>query len=160
MFKPNRSKRNFSPARVADGVAHGAEEASSRLAEAAEEATSRLVDVVESASAHVRPKRFLRGSAKRARTKLSPSSDAILKAQLVRTSHELARESSDLGSAVDSLNAIIKANRKASAKGRTRLIGGLAVGAGLMYHLDAEHGRARRLATARRLGIPVRTHSA
>jgi hypothetical protein len=43
-------------------------------------------------------------------------------------------------------------------KGRTRLITGLAVGAGLMYHLDAEHGRERRLATARRLGITAGDH--
>lgn len=115
MSKWSRSKRNFSPPRVAD----------------------------------------VSDSAKRVRTKLSPSSDAILKAQLLKTSHELARESSDLGNAVDSLNAIITANRKAAAKGRTRLIGGLVIGACLMYHLDAEHGRDRRAATARRLGVAV-----
>jgi hypothetical protein len=167
----SRNKKNFSPGRVADGVpqalshgadalAHGAGEASNRIAGAVGSAGSRAQDVVGNAGARAQKrKRFLVGSARRAQTKLTPSSDAILKAQLVRTSRELARESSDLGSAVDSLNSIIKANRKASAKGRTRLIGGLALGAGLMYHLDAEHGRARRIATARRLGITVGDHS-
>ena len=189
MLKSSRNKRNFNPARIADGVpktlAHGAEDAGNRLAGAAEEARSsqeslagvageagnrlagaagqasnRLADAVENTSAHVQPRRFVRRSARKARTRLTPSSDAILKAQLVKTSRELARESSDLGSAVDSLNSIIKANRKASAKGRTRLIGGVALGAGLMYHLDAEHGRQRRAATARLLGISARRDTA
>jgi hypothetical protein len=84
-----------------------------------------------------------------ARKGLLPSGDAMLKAQLVKTSRELAHESSDLNAAVDSLNKIIKTNRKSAAKGRTRLIGGVALGAALMYHLDAEHGRERRAATGR-----------
>jgi hypothetical protein len=78
-----------------------------------------------------------------------PSGDAMLKAQLVKTSRELAHESSDLNAAVDSLNRIIKSNRRAAAKGRTRLIGGAALGAALMYHLDADQGRQRRAATGR-----------
>lgn len=151
MFKRSASKRNFSPARVADGVPRA-------LAHGAEEATNRLAEAVENAGAHVKPRRFVSRSARKARTKLSPSSDAVLKAQLVKTSRELARESSDLGDAVDSLNAIIRANRKAAVKGRTRLIGGLVIGAGLMYHFDAEHGRERRAATARRLGISTGDH--
>lgn len=85
-----------------------------------------------------------------------PSADAMVKAQLVKTSRELAHESSDLNSAVESLNRIIKSNRKAAARGRTRLIGGLALGAALMYHLDAEHGRERRAATGRLLVGMVR----
>jgi hypothetical protein len=84
-----------------------------------------------------------------ARKGLLPGGDAMLKAQLVKTSRELAHESSDLNAAVDSLNKIIKTNRKTAAKGRTRLIGGAALGAALMYHLDAEHGRERRAATGR-----------
>jgi hypothetical protein len=148
----NRRQRHFNPASVAEGVPQA-------LAHGADQATHRLAEAVESAGARVQqPKRFLSRSAKRAQKKLRPSSDAILKAQLVKTSRELARESSDLGSAVDSLNAIIRANRKAAVKGRTRLLGGLFIGAGLMYHLDAEHGRERRLATARRLGLPVGNH--
>jgi hypothetical protein len=87
---------------------------------------------------------------------LHVDSDARLKSQLVKTSRELAHESSDLSRAVDSLNAVIKANRKAAAKGRTRLIGGLAIGAVLMYHFDAEHGHERRAATARRLRSAAR----
>ena len=166
MSKLSRSNRNFSPVKVADGVpkalSHGADALShgaDALSHSAEEATSRLADAVESAGARAQKRgRVLAGSAKKAQTKLRPSSDAILKAQLIRTSRDLARESSDLGAAVDSLNSIIKANRKAAAKGRTRLIGGLAIGAGLMYHLDAEHGRERRIATARRLGITVGNH--
>lgn len=87
---------------------------------------------------------------------LLPSGDAMLKAQLVRTSRELAHESSDLNAAVDSLNRIIKSNRHAAAKGRTRLLGGLALGAALMYHLDADQGRQRRAATARMMVDMVR----
>jgi hypothetical protein len=152
MFKRSGNKRNFNPARVADGVPQA-------LVHGADQATNRLAEAVESAGARAQqPKRFVSRSAKKAGKKLRPSGDAILKAQLVKTSRELARESSDLGSAVDSLNAIIRANRKAAVKGRTRLITGLAVGAGLMYHLDAEHGRERRLATARRLGITAGDH--
>lgn len=90
------------------------------------------------------------------RGRLLPSGDAMLKAQLVRTSRELAHESSDLNAAVDSLNHIIKTNRRAAAKGRTRLLGGLALGAALMYHLDADHGRERRAATARMMANMVR----
>jgi hypothetical protein len=158
MLKRGRRKRNFSPARVTDGIPHALDGVPQALAHGAEKATSRLTEAVESAGTHMQPRRLLSRSTKGAWSRRHPSSDAILKAQLVKTSHELARESSDLGNAVDSLNAIIRANRKASAKGRTRLIGGLAIGAGLMYHLDAEHGRERRAATARRLGITVGDH--
>jgi hypothetical protein len=90
--------------------------------------------------------------ARRRRSRLlTPSTDAMLKAQLVKTSRELAHESSDLGAAVESLNRVIKANRRAAAKGRTRLLGGMALGAAAMYHFDAEHGRERRAATMRML---------
>jgi hypothetical protein len=82
----------------------------------------------------------------------------LLQAQLAKTSRELAHESSELGQAVDSLNAVVRANRKAAARGRTRLIGGLLIGAALMYQLDAEHGRQRRAATARRLASIARGH--
>jgi hypothetical protein len=175
MFKPSRKKRNFSPARVADGVpralAHGAEEATNRLSGAVENAGALVAKTAGSAGDRVAKTagsagdrvaktagsagdRVAKtaGSAGDRASKLRPSSDAVLKAQLIKTSRELARESSDLGQAVGSLNAIIRANRRAAVKGRTRLIAGIALGAGLMYHLDAEHGRARRAATVRRLG--------
>jgi hypothetical protein len=90
------------------------------------------------------------------RAKLLPSTDAMLKAQLVKTSRELAHESSDLNAAVDSLNRVIKINQKAAAKGRTRLLGGVAIGAALVYHLDAQQGRQRRAATARLLTGVIR----
>jgi uncharacterized protein YjbJ (UPF0337 family) len=98
----------------------------------------------------------LSGAGKNVRTRFRTSPDVIIKAQLAKTSRELAHESSDLGQAVDSLNSVIKANRKAAARGRTRLIGGLVIGAAAMYHLDAEHGRQRRAATARRISGIVR----
>jgi hypothetical protein len=85
------------------------------------------------------------------REKLRPARDAKLKADLVRTSRELAHEASDLEATVDSLKAVINANRQAGAKGRTRLIGGVLLGAIITYHLDVEHGSERRAATARRL---------
>jgi hypothetical protein len=90
------------------------------------------------------------------RAKLLPSTDAMVKAQLVKTSRELAHESSDLNAAVDSLNRVIKINQKAAAKGRTRLLGGVAIGAALVYHLDAQQGRQRRAATARLLTGVIR----
>jgi signal transduction histidine kinase len=92
----------------------------------------------------------------RRKARMLPSTDAIVKAQLAKTSRELAHESSDLSTAVESLNKIIKANRRAAAKSRTRLLSGLALGAALMYHLDSEHGRERRAATARMLTDMVR----
>ena len=95
--------------------------------------------------------RSVSSSLTKRRRKLLPSSDAMIKAQLVKTSRELAHESSDLNAAVDSLNRVIKANQKAAAKGRTRLLGGVALGAALVYHLDAQQGRQRRAATGRLL---------
>lgn len=103
-----------------------------------------------------KPKLVLPDVRSRVPSKLRRSSDAVLKAQLAKTSRELAHESSDLAEAVDSLNAVIKANRKAGARGRTRLLGGLAIGAALMYHLDPSRGRERRAATGRRLVGAVR----
>jgi hypothetical protein len=91
--------------------------------------------------------RFARALMKRQMKLLPSSADAMVRAQLVRTSRELAHESSDLSAAVDSLNKILKTNRQVAAKSRTRLLGGLAMGAALMYHLDAENGRQRRAAT-------------
>jgi len=95
-------------------------------------------------------KGVLFGARAAAREKLRPARDAKLRAELVRTSRELAHETSDLGAAVNSLNEMIKENRKAGAVGRTRLIVGIIVGAAASYHLDADHGHERRAATARR----------
>ncbi|HEX3801417.1 MAG TPA: hypothetical protein VHV75_01110 [Solirubrobacteraceae bacterium] len=154
-------------------MAQGAEEAAHRLAEAVEVTGARVAKSAGNAGdratelsgqlgdriAHTRvggpkPKQLggmLTRAGSRTRATLHTDGDAKLKAELVKTSHELAHESSSLGHAIDSLNAVIKANRKAAARGRTRLIGGLAIGAVLMYHFDAEHGHKRRAATARRL---------
>ena len=86
-----------------------------------------------------------------AREKLRPATDAKLKAQLARTSRELANETSDLGEVVDSLNTALQENRRAGAAGRTRLILGIALGAVAAYHLDAQQGAQRRAATVRRI---------
>ncbi len=100
--------------------------------------------------------RGLRGSrAGGLRRKPSVAAEAILRAQLVKTSRDLSRESTDLREAVDSLRAVVKANRKARARGRRRLIFGLVLGGALVYHADPEHGHERRAATARRLRSAV-----
>jgi hypothetical protein len=85
------------------------------------------------------------------REKLRPARDAKLKAQLAHTSRELASETSDLGDAVGSLNQVIKANRRAGARGRTRTIVGFVLGTIVTYHLDPQNGRERRRASAERL---------
>ena len=86
-----------------------------------------------------------------AREKLRPARDAKLKAQLAHTSRELASETSELGDAVGSLNQVIKANRRAGARDRTRTVVGILIGAIATYHLDPQQGRERRRTTARRL---------
>ena len=91
------------------------------------------------------------GAKAAARERLRPARDAKLKAQLTQTSRELASETSDLGDAVASLNQVITANRRAGARGRTRTIIGIVVGATMTYHLDPQNGRERRHASARRL---------
>jgi hypothetical protein len=100
--------------------------------------------------------KLIRSTVRRQAKMLPSGTDAMVKAQLVKTSRELAHESSDLNAAVNSLNKIIRANRRAAAKSRTRLLGGAAIGAALMYHLDSEHGRERRAATAQMLTRMVR----
>lgn len=82
---------------------------------------------------------------------------AMVRLQLANTSRELAHETTDLGEAVESLNAIVKSNRKvAGAAKRRRLFAGIAVGAALAYHLDVENGKQRRAATARLLSNAAR----
>jgi hypothetical protein len=61
---------------------------------------------------------------------------------------ELAEQSAEFGRALDSVDAAIKATRKAGARRRRNMIAGLALGAGLMYHFDPERGRERRAGTA------------
>jgi hypothetical protein len=91
------------------------------------------------------------GAKAAAREKLRPAQDAKLKAQLAHTSRELASETSDLDDAVGSLNQVIKANRRAGARGRTRTIIGFVIGTIVTYHLDPQNGRERRRASAKRL---------
>jgi hypothetical protein len=138
------------------GPIHVPEAKPGDLVHSVEDAASRVVGKVETVGA--RTAQRARGSKRlRSAAGIKPlrrhrrGGDVALKTQLAKTSRELAHESSDLSRAVDSLNAVIKANRKAAKRGRTRLIGGLAIGAALMYHFDAEHGRERRAATAQRL---------
>lgn len=120
MFKRSREKRNSSPTQSVDGVPHA-------LAHGAERAVGRV-----------------------ARTAVRHQSGNVkLKEQLAKTSRDLAHESSDLHEAVNSLNAAIKANRKAAKRGRMRLLGGLVIGAAIMYHLDPQHGQERRTLAAR-----------
>ncbi|HET9093697.1 MAG TPA: hypothetical protein VFN36_01320 [Solirubrobacteraceae bacterium] len=152
-------------------LVHGAEEGATKVAEAVESAGARVArratHVARSAgqagglAAGISPQ--LRGRRARMRSwipkpsgRVTSAGDAMLKAQLAKTSRELANESSDLSAAVDSLNKIIKSNRRAAARGRTRLLSGLVLGAALMYHLDAEHGPERRAATARMITDMVR----
>ena len=85
------------------------------------------------------------------REKLRPAREAKLKAELHRTSRQIAHEASDLGEVVESLNTVIKANRRAGAARRTRLLTGIVLGSVATYHLDAEHGAERRRTTGRRL---------
>jgi hypothetical protein len=94
---------------------------------------------------------LLFGAKAGAREKLRPAREAKLKADLSRTSHKLAHETEDLGETIESLNEVIRSNRKAGAVGRTRLVAGILIGTVLTYHLDAEHGRARRAATGERV---------
>jgi hypothetical protein len=170
---------------VLDGMpqtfVHGAEESAGRIAEAVETAGARMAKEaklnVKDAQLSIREKKLgvmqnltrsimkrqaamarRQGRIAKRQAKLLPSAgaDALLKAELVRTSRELAHESSDLNAAVISLNKIIQANRRTAAKSRTRLLGGLAMGAALMYHLDAERGHQRRAATAQMLTRMVR----
>ena len=138
------------------GPIHVPEAKPGDLVHSVEDAASRVVGKVETVGARTAQRarsskrlRSARGITHMGRHRRR--GDAVLKAQLAKTSRELAHESSDLSQAVDSLNAVIRANRKAAKRGRTRLIGGVAVGAALMYHLDSEHGRERRAATAHRL---------
>ena len=97
------------------------------------------------------------GAKMAAHEKLGP---AAMRVRLANTSRELAHETSDLGEAVSSLNALIRANRRVGARSRTRFIGGIAVGAALMYHLDIEHGKQRRATTALMLARMVTGGSA
>jgi hypothetical protein len=94
---------------------------------------------------------LLFGAKANARAKLRPARDAKLRLQLAHTSHELASKTSDLNEAVDSLNEVIRANRRAGGAGRGRLIAGVAVGSLITYHLDPAKGRERRASTMRQV---------
>lgn len=143
MIMQSRNKKPSGPLHLVDGIphslAHGAGQTASKLAGAVEVGGARVAKTTATAG----------GRMDRLRSKLRPNADLILKTQLAKTSRELAHESSDLGAAIESLNAIIKKNRRVGAKARTRLFGGLVIGAALMYHLDPENGRRRRDATRR-----------
>jgi hypothetical protein len=178
----HRKNKKLGPIQVPDTapLAHGVEDAANRLSAAVETASARTAKSAKSAKKNAKQAGD-RASAlseqigdrvghaqvdlKRARRRRrvwlfirrrNRLEDAILKAQLAKTSHELSRESTDLNRAVNSLNSVIKSNRKAAARGRTRLIGGVAIGAVVMYHVDPEHGKERRQATTHRVRGIVR----
>jgi hypothetical protein len=145
VIKLSRSRKGPGPLHGVDGIPHS-------LAQSAGQTANKLAGAVEVGGARVaKTTANTGGRVRRLRSKLHPNADVVLKSQLAKTSRELAHESSDLGTAVESLNAIIKKNRRAGAKARTRLLGGLAFGAALMYHLDPDHGRERRSTTRRLL---------
>jgi hypothetical protein len=170
----HRKTRKLGPIEVPDTapLTHSVEDATSRLSAAVETASARTAksakksakqasDAASALSEQLNERvNHAQVDLKRARRKRRflwllrrrrLASDAILKAQLAKTSHDLSRESTDLNHAIGSLNSVIKANRKAAAKSRTRLIGGATIGAVLMYHLDPAHGKERRKATTQRL---------
>jgi len=126
-------------ARVGETLGSKGSDARGFLADATTAARSRA----DAAAARARSRAD--AAAARARRKADA---AAVRLQLANTSRELANETSDLGQAVESLNAIVKANRKTAAAKRRRLFAGVALGAGLAYHLDPAHGRQRRAATA------------
>jgi hypothetical protein len=163
-----------SPEDVRDAVVRRTEEAVTRVTETADDTRTRLSKASRRARRHsadlgdrarlraatsrarigvngsrLGAKGVLFGARTVAREKLRPARDAKLRAELVRTSRELANETSDLGAAVNSLNEMIRENRKAGAAGRRRLIVGIIIGAAASYHLDADHGHERRAASAR-----------
>ncbi len=121
-------------------MAETTDEAAKRVAAAAEHAGTRIAKTASKAADSANDLGHRATAPLRARNAL------MLRAQLARTSHELANETADMGLAVDALNEVIRKSRKAGAKGRTRLFVGLVAGAALMYHLDPEHGRRRRSA--------------
>jgi hypothetical protein len=173
----HRKNKQLGPIQVPDTapLAQGVEDAANRLSAAVETASARTAKSAKSAKKNAKQagdrasalgeqigdrvshaQSDLQRARRRRRLWLfirrrNRIDDAILKAQLAKTSHELSRESTDLTHAVKSLNSVIKSNRKAAARGRTRLIGGVAIGALVMYHVDPEHGKERRKATSRRL---------
>jgi hypothetical protein len=124
---------------ISGRVAKGAGEAAQRMAESAEHAAHRVAEAVEAAGSRARTVARRRAHA------------AAVRVQLANTSRELAHETADLGQAVESLNALVKADRKTSGVKRRRLVAGIAIGAALAYHLDTERGRQRRAATAQML---------
>jgi hypothetical protein len=144
MLKRGRKERTMSladsPQEVREAVRRSADHAGARVALEAGKAGTKLG-----------AKGALFGARAATREKLRPARNAKLKAQLARTSRELASETSELESAVGSLQDVIKANRTAGARGRTRTILGILIGAVATYHLDPQHGHERRRASARRL---------
>jgi hypothetical protein len=170
----HRKNKKLGPIQVPDTapLTHGVEDAANRLSAAVETASAKTAKTARKSAKQAGDRASALGDQigdrvnhaqidlKRARRRRRlwlfirrrrRIDDAILKAQLAKTSHELSRESTDLSHAVNSLNSVIKSNRKAAARGRSRLIGGVAIGAVVMYHVDPEHGKERRKATGRRL---------
>lgn len=166
---------------AAQRVAEVADDAGSRIAKVADDTGSQIAKRADRATARSRrlglktgsrigvagtkigmkgsklgARGLLCGAKAGVREKLRPAREAKLKAELQRTSRQIAHEASDLGDVVESLNTVIEANRRAGAAGRTRLLTGIVVGTMATHHLDAEHGAERRRATVRRIAGMLR----
>jgi hypothetical protein len=155
---------------VGNRVASTAGRAGEEVGELAERASERANELVARGSATAdrarkeltgsRRKRWLRRSRKAALQAQNQLVDTGLAKQVSRQvskqlsdlrtelHSELAEQSAEFGRALDSVDAAIKATRKAGARRRRNMIAGLALGAGLMYHFDPERGRERRAGTA------------
>lgn len=150
MWRSNGAAPHVGPVQLPEiggRVVKGAGEAVQRAAEAVEVTGSR-VSKFDAAGflSDARTASLSRAAAVAAKARRRADS-AVVRLQLANTSRELAHETSDLGQAVESLNAIVKANRKAGAAKRRRLFAGIVLGAGLAYHLDPAQGQRRRAAT-------------
>jgi hypothetical protein len=150
MWRSNGGAPHVGPVQlpeIRDRVVKGAGEAVHRAAEAVEVTGSR-VSKLDAAGylSDARTAALSRAGALAAKARRKADSAAV-RLQLANTSRELAHETSDLGQAVESLNAIVKANRKAGSAKRRRLFAGMVLGAGLAYHLDPAQGQRRRAAT-------------
>jgi len=159
MTRSNGAALRVGPVQVPEiggRVAKGAGDAAQRVAEAVEQRVAEAVEETGSRVAKLDAPGFFSGAKAAALAKAGAAAAkarrradaAAVRLQLANTSRELAHETSDLGQAVESLNAIVvRANRKTGAAKRRRLFVGIALGAGLAYHLDPAEGRQRRAAT-------------
>jgi hypothetical protein len=148
-----RAKLNFNPSHFVDGLPRPQmPRALEQVPRALEQVPRALEQVPRPTRPRVVAPRIFRPHIIRPhvtlRSRGGTASDALLRAQLARTSRQLAHESSDLGQTVDSLKSTVSAERRKSLVARRRrLTRSMTLGAVLMYHLDPTSGRNRRAAT-------------